>query len=152
MFIFALGLRFVVLSRFAASPHFLPDSDDMRFYNDWALRIVGGQFTDYQAFYGLPGYAFCLAGIYTVGGFNPYLVGLIQIFCDALTAVVVFKIATLLFSRGIAIQRANFIGVMAAAGWTLYQPAQTFSVILMPTSGLVCAYWACVWWVARKRS
>ena len=50
----------------------------MGFYNNWALRILKGQWTDHQAFYGLPGYAFFLAAIYSVIGYTPFIVGLLQ--------------------------------------------------------------------------
>jgi tetratricopeptide (TPR) repeat protein len=34
---------------------------------------------------------------------------------------------------------------LVALGWALCLPAQSFSIILMPTAWLVCAYWWCVW-------
>src|SRR5580704_6147938 len=68
VFIVAFAIRLTVLSWFFKSPYFLPDSGDMKFYNDWALRILHGQWTDHQAFYGLPGYPFFLAIIYGIVG------------------------------------------------------------------------------------
>ena len=68
LFLFAFAVQLLVLVRFSKSVHFLPDSDDMKFYNDWALRIAHGQWTDHKAFYGLPGYAYCLAAIYGLVG------------------------------------------------------------------------------------
>ena len=65
--VLALIVRMLILSRFAASPYFWPASDDMKFYADWAARITQGQWTDGHAFYGLPGYAYCLAALFFIG-------------------------------------------------------------------------------------
>ena len=43
VFLVAFAVQVLVLVRFSQSVHFLPDSDDMKFYNDWALRIAHGQ-------------------------------------------------------------------------------------------------------------
>ena len=151
----ALLVRMLVLSRFAASPHFWPPTDDMKFYADWAARISRGQWTDGQAFYGLPGYAFCLAGIFSIVGLSPMIVGLIQVGLETLTSVLIFKIARIALMEsqnrepGIG---ANAAGLAASLGWILYLPAQTFSSILMPTAWLVAAYWGCVWWLVKGRA
>ena len=80
LFFLIFAVRLLVLCRFTNSLEFLPEGDDMQFYTDWALRIAHGQWTDHQAFYGLPGYAYCLAFIIfflrRVGhGFDPFVVG-----------------------------------------------------------------------------
>ncbi len=121
----------------------------MKFYNDWALRIMRGEWTDGHAFYGLPGYAYCVAGIYAIAGYNPFAVGLLQAGFESLTALLIFKIALLAFAGRVdsAIERfrPQVIGSAAALAWTFYLPAQTFSAILMPTSWLVLAFYGCVW-------
>jgi len=162
IFLAALGVRLMVLTYFSSSPHFLPTGGDEKFYNDWALRILKGQLTDHQAFYGLPGYPFFLAGIYSITGFSPFIVGLLQITAEALTSVVVFKISLEIFARqteegeqitGTPITfHPQVVGTVAAMGWVLFQPAQAFSVILMPTCWLVFLYWSCVLWVLKMRS
>ena len=154
VFVGAFLCQFLVLNMVAASRHFLPDGDDMKFYNDWALRILGGQFTDGKAFYGLPGYAYALAAIYKVTGgyhhsYSPFLVGQIQAALHALTATWIFLLGRRIFggspegekSRGTA------IGLLAAAAWVALTPAQVFSAILMPTAWVVCAFWGTVWWL-----
>src|SRR4051812_36992567 len=76
IFVLAFFVRLMVLVHLSNSLHFLPDGDDMKFYSDWALRIVGGRWTDGQAFYGLPGYAYLLALIFFIAGqFDPFSVG-----------------------------------------------------------------------------
>src|SRR5215210_2287149 len=100
IFLLAFGLRLFVLIRFSGSPHFLPEGDDMKFYSDWAVRITHGQWTDYKAFYGLPGYAYALAFFYFIsGGPDPFLVGVFQTALDAGTAVLLYKISLLAFGR-----------------------------------------------------
>ena len=153
LFVLTLTVRLLVLTRFSHSIHFLPDGDDMKFYNDWALRIVRGEWTDGRAFYGLPGYAYALAAIYAVAGYNPFAVGLLQAVLEALTAVVLYRIALLAFAPQAGEpadgRRAQTIGLGAALAWTFYLPAQTFSAILMPTCWLVLAFYGCVYWLLR---
>jgi tetratricopeptide (TPR) repeat protein len=149
-------VQFAVLNMIADSRHFLPDGDDMKFYNDWALRIAGGQFTDGKAFYGLPGYAFALAGIYKASGgyshwYSPYLVAQLQAALHALTAVWIFLLGCRIFGGDSAGEkkRGTVIGALAAAAWALFTPAQVFSSILMPTAWVVCAFWGMVFWLVQ---
>jgi tetratricopeptide (TPR) repeat protein len=159
IFIAAFAVRLLVLIRFADSAHFLPTSGDMKFYNDWALRILNGQWTDHKAFYGLPGYAYFLAAIYFVAGYSPFAVGLLQAAAEAATSALLFLIAGEIFRTSpndasenkLSRLRPQIVGALAAFGWVLFQPAQTFSVILMPTSWLVLVFWACVWWLLKIR-
>ena len=71
----------------------------MKFYSDWARRIAGGMLTDHQAFYGLPGYAYFLAAIYKVVGFQPYIAALLQVVTEAFTATLIFRLGPLAFAR-----------------------------------------------------
>ena len=43
------------------------------------------------------------------------------------------------------------IGVLAAIGWAFFQPAESYSIILMPTTWLVFVFWYLVWSVVRYR-
>ena len=151
----AIVVRMLVLSRFAASPYFWPASDDMKFYADWATRISQGQLSDGQAFYGLPGYAFCLAGLFLVGGISPLIVGLFQAGLEAITSVLIFKIAKRAITDEDNSDRGKIpivVGVLASLGWIFYLPAQTFSTILMPSAWLVAAFWFCVLWLVKGRA
>jgi tetratricopeptide (TPR) repeat protein len=157
LFLLTLAVRLFVLFRLCGSPYFLPESGDMKFYNDWALRIAHGQLTDHHAFYGLPGYPFLLAAFYSAIGFDtftvPFVMGVLQAAAEGLTALLIWKIAKEVFAdasvgnenANLRIKPASFIGVVAALGWTFFQPAQTFSVILMPTSWMIATFWFCVW-------
>ena len=128
----------------------------MSFYNDWAQRILHGQWSDHLAFYGLPGYAYLLAAFYKIFGYGPFVPGLLQAGLDAGTATLVYKIGQRVFSveapinaaaspNSVLRDRGSFIGLAAAAGWALFVPAQAYSIILMPTAWLVFVFWFLVW-------
>ncbi len=160
IFFLAFAVRLFVLIRFSSSLHFLPDGDDMKFYSDWALRIAGGQWTDGQAFYGLPGYAYALALIFLLaGGFDPFIVGTLQALLDAGIAVLLWKISHLVFSPSetetkttLTLHRPDLIGLGAALAWIFFTPAQAFSTVMMPTIWLVFAYYLCLWFAVKTRS
>src|SRR6266446_9569981 len=87
IFVAVFLLRLINLARIANSPFLLPSRGDMHFYNDWAQRILRGELTEHLAFYGMPGYAYLLALLYRIFGFNPFIPGLLQAGLDAGTAV-----------------------------------------------------------------
>ena len=159
IFFLVFATRLLVLIQFSHSPHFVPDGDDMKFYSDWALRITHGQWTDHKAFYGLPGYAFCLAAIYKVsGGLDPFAAGLLQALMDAGVATLLYLIAHTVFAPTteekddrLAAARPLVIGGGATLGWMCFAPAQAFSMILMPTIWAVLAYYLCVWWAVKTQ-
>ena len=156
LFLVAVGIRLLVLSRFASEQPLLPQSDDMKFYADWAVRITEGKWSDGHAFYGLPGYAFTLAGVFALLGANQFFVGILQIFLEAFTTVLIFKIARETLSSSQKSDDSTILTTAvagsAALGWVFYQPAQTFSTILMPSAWLVAAFWGSVWWVVKHRA
>lgn len=158
VFIGAMLLRLFVLSQFTATPYSGLQMGDMKFYHDWAVRILHGQLTDGHAFYGLPGYAYLLAGFYRVLGTdfpaNWMIVAVFQSVCEAFIAILIFKFARLLCNAESGMgdslhapgsRSATVAAVLASLAYVLFVPAQTFSIILMPTAWLVCAYWWCVW-------
>ncbi len=158
VFLAAFLCQFVVLNFIASSRHFLPDSDDMKFYDDWAHKLTGEmQWKKNEpnypgtAFYGMPGYSYTLAAIYTVTGgysheYSPYLIGQLQAVFHALTGMFIFLLARAIFGEK---RRGTVIGAIAAAGWVAFTPAQVFSAILMPTAWIVCAFWGVVYWLVR---
>jgi tetratricopeptide (TPR) repeat protein len=154
IFLFALLIRLCVLFRATGTPEFQPSQGDMKFYSDWARSIAAGHWTDHRAFYGLPLYAYWLAAIYRVAGFQPYFAALFQVVAEAGTTLLIFKLAPCVFVRpgnaGDA-ARAPWIGAIAAFGWIFFVPAEAYSAILMPTTYLVLAFWFVVWWVVKPR-
>lgn len=149
-YIFALVLvvRLIALARLSTSSLLLPSDGDMHFYDDWARRIVRGEWTDHLAFYGLPGYAYLLAFLYKIFGNSPFVPGLLQGCLDAGTAALVYRIAARVFSdvgRDDRTRRVQIVGVIAALGWAFFVPAEVYSIILMPTAWLVFVFWLLVW-------
>ena len=146
-----LLIRVVVLARLTLSPFLLPTRGDMHFYDDWARRIVSGQFTDHLAFYGLPGYAYLLAALYKLAGYGPFVPALLQALLDAATAVLIYKISVAIFS-GTGMRCAQIAGLVAAGGWAVFVPAQTYAAILMPTAWLVFIFWLILWRIIRQKN
>ena len=158
VFAVSLAARLLVLARFHGSPHFGVQSGDMGFYEGWALRILQGQWTDHHAFYGLPGYAFLLAAVYWAVGVHPVVVFFLQSVLDAATAAIIFTITRKILS----FERKNrsfpqppsldsAVSWLAALGWIFFTPAQTFTMILMPTIWMICVFWFVVWVLLRLR-
>ncbi len=163
IFATVLAVRMFVLARLASSPFLVPTRGDMHFYNDWALRILHGKVGATLAFYGLPGYAYLLALLYKLFGYNLLIPGLLQAALDAGTAFLVYKMAlrvlhsaelfparSFLSSVQIDHKRgARVVAAAAALGWAFFVPAQAYAVILMPTVWFVFFFWFVVWRVTR---
>lgn len=150
VYLWVFGVAFLVqlsvLISVSRTSCFLPDSDDMKFYNDWAIRIAGGQYSDGKAFYGMPGFAYVLAMLYSLTGYDhifpPFLIGQINSAAHALTATFIFLIGRRVF-------RNTPLSLIAAATWLILTPAQVFTAILMPTSWIICAYWGAALFILR---
>ena len=143
--------RFFGLQALANSPLLVPESGDMWFYADWGLRVLGGEWTDGKAFYGLPGYPWLLAALFALGGYNPFIPGLLQILCDAALAG-----GIVVFVRRIGVPKeqpflTDLAAVTASILWILFASASAFSIIMMPTIIVVAAYWALILWAAKPR-
>jgi len=123
----------------------------MGFYNEWALRISQGQWTDGKAFYGLPGYAYLLAFLYLFTGASPWLPAFLQCGLDALTAVLIAQIGLEVWGSHNRLMSWG-IALTAALGWMFFLPAQTLAIILMPTSWIVAAFWGLVWWILQTNA
>jgi Flp pilus assembly protein TadD len=147
-------IRLGVLMRLASSPLLLPSGSDMHFYNEWARQILQGRWTDHQPFYGLPLYPFLVACLYRIFGYSPFVPGFFQACLDAGTAVLIYKITVRAIgdSSDKAAKSASLTGIVAAAGWGFFVPAQAYSAILMPTAGAVFVFWLLVWQIVRNEN
>ena len=146
-----LLIRVGVLARLTISPYLLPTRGDMHFYDDWAQRILSGQLVDQVAFYGLPGYAYLLAVLYKLAGYGPFVPALLQALLDAGTAVLVYKVSVGIFP-GTGARGAQIAGLVAATGWALFVPAQTYAAILMPTAWVVFIFWLILWRIISRKN
>lgn len=146
--------RLVVLLRLASSPLLLPTGSDMHFYDEWAKQILHGHWTDHQAFYGLPLYPFLIALLYRLFGYGPFVPGSFQACLDAGTAVLIYKITVQAMAgrSSDAGKARSFAGIIAAAGWCFFVPAQAYAAILMPTAGAVFVFWLLVWQIVRTQN
>ena len=99
MFAAVLLVRLFVLGRLAGSAFLLPTRGDMHFYDDWAQKVVGGQLTDHHAFYGLPGYAYLLAGSLYAFRLRALYPRILQAMLDAGTALLIYKICVAIFAE-----------------------------------------------------
>ena len=151
VFAAVLLVRLFVLGRLAGSAFLLPTRGDMHFYDGWAQKIVGGQLTDHHAFYGLPGYAYLLAGLYKLCGYNPYIPELLQSLLDAGTATLLYKISVALVPQSGG-RRGQIVGLMAAAAWAFCVPAQTYAVVLMPTAWFIFVFWFILWRIIKSQT
>jgi len=151
VFAAVLLVRLFVLGRLAGSAFLLPTRGDMHFYDDWAQKIVGGQLTDHHAFYGLPGYAYLLAGLYKLCGYNPYIPELLQALLDAGTATLLYKISVALVPQSGG-RCGQIVGLMAAAAWAFCVPAQTYAAVLMPTAWFIFVFWFILWRIIKGQT
>jgi Tfp pilus assembly protein PilF len=159
-------LRLFVLARLASSPFLLPSRGDMHFYNDWAQRILQGEVSAHLAFYGLPGYAYLLALLYHLFGYNLFVPGLLQAAVDAGTAVLIYYLTLRIASATGSFQptqtsssstqksrtEARVTAGVAALSWAFFVPAQAYAAILMPTIWFVFFFWFVVWRIVRSDS
>ena len=150
VFAAVLLVRLLVLGRLAGSAFLLPTRGDMHFYDDWAQKVVGGQLTDHHAFYGLPGYAYLLAGLYKLCGYGPYVPELLQALLDAGTALLLYKISVALAPQPNG-RRGQIAGLMAAAAWAFCVPAQTYAAVLMPTAWFIFVFWFILWRIIKSQ-
>jgi Tetratricopeptide repeat len=147
-------IRLWALVRLTHSSLLLPTRGDMHFYNDWAREILQGHFRQPLAFYGLPGYAWLLAFLYKVFGENPFLPGLLQAALDGGIALLIYRTCLRIFAsvRSTSSNHARFVGLIAAAGWAWFVPAQAYAVVLMPTAWFVFVFWFVVWRIVRSEN
>src|ERR1044072_7110474 len=147
-------IRLITLVRLASSPLLFSSGSDMQFYDDWAKQILHGHWTDHQAFYGLPLYPFFLAALFRIFGHSPFIPGLFPACLDAGTAVLIYTTTVRLMagSKNESTKSATITGMLAAAGWCFFVPAEAYSAILMPTAGAVFVFWLLVWRIVRTET
>ena len=152
LFLGVFALRLWALTRLTHSALLLPTRGDMHFYDDWARQILHGHSTQPLAFYGLPGYSYLLAFLDKLFGQNPFVPGLLQAAVDAGIALLIYQISVNVFAdRGsTSSKRARVIGLIGAVSWAFFVPAQTYSVVLMPTVWFVFVFWFVVWRIIRS--
>ncbi len=133
----------------------------MHFYDDWAQRILRGEWTDHLAFYGLPLYAYLLAFFYKLFGYGPFVPAMLQALLDAGTAVLIYRITlrvapdfTARSTTNASPLSATYLrqtaAILAGCAWIFFVPAQAYAVILMPTTWLIFVFWFVVWRIVKN--
>lgn len=136
----ALFVRARLLFDISHTPYFEAGNIDSEAYQRWATTIAGGQWMPTGTFYQSPFYAYFLAALYAIFGVgHQWSPRVVQIVLGSLSPLLVFGIATRLFSRRvgwiagllvalygpivleeITISKTTLLIVSALAGFTLY--------------------------------
>lgn len=96
---------------------------DAAFYDQWGLRIAGGDWLGERAFYDPPLYAYFLGVIYRVIGHDYFYTRLLQILIGSAHCVVIYALGTKMLNR-----RAGIIAGIIAA---LYKPLIYYDAAIM---------------------
>ena len=153
---FVFLIRVISLARLTSSPFLFPSGGDMRFYDDWAQRILRGELTDHLAFFGLPLYPYVLALFYKVFGYTPFIPALLQTIADTITATLLYQISVTVFGQTsgaasfLTRHRGRIVGVTAVVAWAWFVPAQAFSLAVMPTALAVTVFWLVIAWIVKN--
>jgi len=107
-------LRVLYIRQAAADPFFQNPIIDARFYDGWALKILGGDWIGEEAYYQDPLFAYFLAAIYKLFGHSFAAVRVIQAGIDSATLALLYFIGRELFDVR--------VGLLSAALGALYGP------------------------------
>lgn len=87
IFFLALGLRLLALLELSGSPWNEVLLGDARYFDDWGLRIAGGDWRGEGVFYQAPLYPYLLGVLYALVGHVPWLVRILQCLLGSLAAL-----------------------------------------------------------------
>ena len=121
-----LILRLSHLATIQDSPFYRHLFLDLRFYDDWALRIAGGEWLGEQAFFQDPLYAYAVAVIYKILGHHHFPVVLLQALLGALIPLALYRV-----SRRSLGETAARVGALVAV---CYPPSLYYEGLLLKTS------------------
>ncbi len=110
-FFLGLVVKLAYLFFYRESPFFEPQILDPAYYDEWAKKILKGDFAGGQGvFYGLPLYPFFLALCYKIFNFSFMAVKLVQAFLGLFTIFFIYKIGWKIHS-----QKAGIVAAFLAA-------------------------------------
>jgi len=105
LFLVAFAAKFGYLHERSAWPDFSHPTLDSKYHDEWGLAIATDDWagrTDALRdgpYFRAPLYAYFVAAVYRAGGHDYYSIRLIQILIGALSAILVFRLASLLFNH-----------------------------------------------------
>lgn len=129
LFALALVVRALLLLEIGHSPFFEVANIDSIAYQQWATRIADGAWWPTGTFYQSPFYAYFLAIVYTLVGVGPWAPRIVQAVLGSVSPVLLFAIATRLFSRR--------VGWIAGVALALYGPIVLEEITFSKTSLLI---------------
>ena len=122
IFLFAFSVRLVYLFQIETVPFFYQLVSDGRSYDEWALRIAGGDWLGQEVFYQAPLYPYFLGVLYFVFGRDLWWIRVIQVVLGAASCSLLYFAGKTFFSRQ--------IGVAAGVVLSLYAPAIFFDALI----------------------
>ena len=137
-FVFALGLRAVLLWQLSDSALFQMRMGDGRVYHLWAERIAAGDWIGDEVFFQAPLYPYFLAVLYWLIGPELITVRLAQIVIGAASCLLLTQAGWRLFSKP--------VGIAAGVILALYAPA-LFSAAMIQKSVLDIFFVCTVLWL-----
>jgi tetratricopeptide (TPR) repeat protein len=125
LFVLAYAIRLIYLFQIESMPVFYNLPGDPRTYDDWAQRIVAGDWIGDRIFYQAPLYPYFLAILEKLLGHNLWLVRLVQIALSAGVASFLYLAGKAFFSKQ--------AGIAAGLIWCFYAPAIFFGALIDKT-------------------
>ncbi|HXJ78255.1 MAG TPA: tetratricopeptide repeat protein [Candidatus Methylomirabilis sp.] len=125
-FVFALAVRLAFLFQVEAIPVFYTLPGDPRVYDEWAQRIVAGDWVGHGVFYQAPLYAYFLAVLQVVVGHDLWSIRVAQLVLGAAACSLLYLAGRQFYSRP--------VGLVAAMILTFYAPSLFFSSVVDKTA------------------
>lgn len=139
VFVAALALRLLYMTRIMSDANYLDAGSDGRAYDQLAWSLASGQgipswYTDRFPML-LLGYVYFVAAVYKIAGHSPLAIMTVQAVLGAATCVLLYNATALLFGRAVARVAAVFTAVsfplVFAAATIGHQPLDVFLTVLV---------------------
>ena len=124
--LFAFAIRLIYLFQIESIPLFYVLARDSQAYEDWAQRIVAGDWLGQGVFYQAPLYPYFLAFLESIVGRDLWTIRVVQITLSAAVCSLLYLAGKSLFSRD--------AGIAAALLLSLYAPAIFFAGLIEKTA------------------
>lgn len=135
--LWALALRLLFLAVAGRHPFFATPIMDMAYHDEWARRIVAGDFWGSEPFFRAPLYPYFLALLYKLTGGSVLGARVIQAFVGGASAALCFLAGRELFDRRVGVAAAFLLGTL----WTaVYNDVELLLVVLEIPLGLALLF------------
>lgn len=127
IFILSISLRLICLQQISITPIFGFFAIDSWYYDEFASKILNGNFVFKESIYLSPLYPLILAGIYKILGHNLIIAMLFQVITDSLTCVFLYFICIKIFNK-------KSIGLLASFIYACYGMAIFYTCFLLESA------------------